>query len=463
MVPESGDQLSILGLSFLSLACFAMIVSPRRYAVLPVIVAALYITLGQLVNVAGLHFSVLRIVIISGWLRVIFRREIDSIRMTEIDKCVLLWVIANCVIYCIQWQTWAAFVNRLGFAYNALGIYFLFRILITSLDDIHLVVRLTAIAVGPLALLMLVERITGHNLFALLGGVPEMTELRDGKLRCQGPFAHPILAGTTGAAFVPLFLMIYTKEKARRIVPIIGWIAATTITLVSVSSGPVMTFLSGIAGLLAWPLRKSMKAVMVGAVLMLVLLQLVMKAPVWFLIGKASNIVGGHGWYRSELIQQAINHINEWFLLGTSYTAHWMPFNVLPADPRSADITNWYVKQGVEGGIITLILFLLVIILCFRVIARTISVTDSRSTSITAWALGATLFAHATSFFSVSYFDQIVVFWYLPLAMISVLQHECESAWYDEPCLDVVEAEAVGECDEDLHSGAGYDDRIRRN
>jgi len=35
------------------------------------------------------------------------------------------------------------------------------------------------------------------------------------------------------------------------------------------------------------------------------------------------------------------------------------------------------------------------------------------------WALGATLVAHIASFFSVRYFDQIIVFWYLLLVMIS--------------------------------------------
>lgn len=37
------------------------------------------------------------------------------------------------------------------------------------------------------------------------------------------------------------------------------------------------------------------------------------------------------------------------------------------------------------------------------------------------WSLGVSLFIHAVSFLSVSYFDQMIVFWYLLLAMISAV------------------------------------------
>ena len=37
------------------------------------------------------------------------------------------------------------------------------------------------------------------------------------------------------------------------------------------------------------------------------------------------------------------------------------------------------------------------------------------------WALGCTLFSHAVSFFSVSYFDQMAVFEFLLIGMIAAL------------------------------------------
>jgi len=53
------------------------------------------------------------------------------------------------------------------------------------------------------------------------------------------------------------------------------------------------------------------------------------ESPIWFLIGRLSAIIGGTGWARSELIDQAIKHFSEWWLLGTTYTAHWAADNGL--------------------------------------------------------------------------------------------------------------------------------------
>ncbi len=40
------------------------------------------------------------------------------------------------------------------------------------------------------------------------------------------------------------------------------------------------------------------------------------------------------------------------------------------------------------------------------------------------WSLGCTLLSHVVSFFSVSYFDQIIIFWYMVIGMIVALMHD---------------------------------------
>ncbi len=68
-----------------------------------------------------------------------------------------------------------------------------------------------------------------------------------------------------------------------------------------------------------------MRAIRWGIVVILLALHAVMKAPVWFLISRLSELTGGSGWYRSALIDAFIRHFDEWWLIGTGYTAHWMP------------------------------------------------------------------------------------------------------------------------------------------
>jgi hypothetical protein len=352
--------------------------------------------------------------------RLFARGEVTAIKLNTIDKSIIYWGIASFVIYITRLQTFEALVNRLGFFYNSIGIYFLFRFYIQDRTDIKRLLKLLSIVIIPLAIAMAYEYMTGRNFFALFGGVPEITVIRDNRFRCQGPFRHPILAGTFGATLVPMLLALWFNEKENRTLVSAGIISATTIMVTSASSGPLMAYVSGIVGLLMWRFRSNMRAVRWAILITLISLHVVMKAPVWYLISRIGGIFGGGGWHRSYLIDQAISHIGDWWLLGTSYTADWMPY-ALTNDPKSADITNQYISEGVKGGLLTMLLFIIVIINCFRIIGLSLKMMDeiSLAEKILVWSLGASLFAHVVSFLSVPYFDQIIVIWFLLLAMIS--------------------------------------------
>ena len=370
---------------------------------------------------AGLHFSVMRILIIVGWLRVITRREFKDFKLNRIDKALLAWAFASVIIYNIQWQTYDAFINRLGFLYNAAGLYFLFRFLIRNMDEVIHAIKMLAFIILPFAILMLYEKSTGHNIFSAFGGVPEFTVVRDGKLRCQGPFRHPILAGTLGATLIPCFVGLWSV-KGGRLFALLGLACATIITITAASSGPVVAYVSGLIALVLWRVRHNMRIIRWGLLFVIIFSHITMKAPVWYLIGRLSEIVGGTGWHRAELIDQAIRHIDEWWLVGSHYTAHWMPY-VLPNNPEMVDITNQYIWEGLMGGILTMFLFVALIARCFQGIGKVVNTANDLPQGVlfTVWAMGSALFTHVMSFTSVVYFDQMVVFWFLLLSMISTV------------------------------------------
>lgn len=162
-----------------------------------------------------------------------------------------------------------------------------------------------------------------------------------------------------------------------------------------------------------------------GVVAVLAGLAVVMKAPVWYIFSRLSEIVGGTGWYRSFLIDQAASHFNEWWLVGSKFTAHWAPGGETPAgNPNNTDIINHYISEGLEGGILKVILFVAIIVQCYRVLGGVI--TQRRSVQMRerkwAWAMGVCLIAHCISFMSVVYFDQIIVMWFWILAATAALQ-----------------------------------------
>src|SRR5208283_1787312 len=116
-------------------------------------------------------------------------------------------------------------------------------------------------------------------------------------------------------------------------------------------------------------------------------------------------------------IDRAIANFSDWWLIGTKSTAAWAD-----VDQHLFDVTSQYIRYAADGGLITMVLFVLIIVRGFRAVGgyvHAVEGTAARNSLICVWALGAVLFAHTVSYFSVSYFDQNVVNWYLLLAMIS--------------------------------------------
>jgi hypothetical protein len=122
------------------------------------------------------------------------------------------------------------------------------------------------------------------------------------------------------------------------------------------------------------------------------------------------------------LIDATISHFNEWWLLGTDYTRHWMPTGVTWSE-KHTDITNYFIAIAIHGGLLSLVLFVASLVYCFKIIGVRMKDIDPADFPLkfTVWCLGVSLFSHIASFISVSYFDQIIVFWYLLLAMIAAL------------------------------------------
>jgi hypothetical protein len=415
MTSEDATSLNTIGLLVLCGAGALMLVLPRRYAVLPIMIITCFMTVGQVVVIGSLHFTMMRIIVMFGWVRLMLRGEIHRLHLNSIDKAVLAWMIVAIITHSLLWQTSDEFVNRLGFGYNVFGMYFLFRFLLRDLDDIKRVFALTSVLLMPLAAAMLLERATERNVFAIFGGVRAVTELRGGTLRCQGPFGHPILAGTFGASLLPFFVSLWWQGRRYKWLAVAGVLSSAIITAAAGCSGPIVAFMAGSFAMVLWRFRKYMRLIRWGVLLGFLSLALVMKAPVWFLIQRVNIFSGSNGDHRALLIDQFVRHFGDWWFLGTKSTIDW-------ADENMWDITNQYVWEGVNGGLFTMVLFILIIVFCFRAVGRTVLLLPASNAAPQRrliWALGAAVFAHVASFISISYFDQNVINWYLLLAMIA--------------------------------------------
>lgn len=401
---------------FLLINAILLLLLPRRWAPFPLLVGASYMTLGSGIVIGPFHFMVLRILLAIAIVRVIIRGERLVGKINKLDWLILLWAAWALTSSFFHIDISNAIINRLGLVYNACGIYFLLRIFCRTLDDVIRLCRITAILLVPLSIAMLFEQMTGHNLFSILGGVSDISEVRDGRIRAQGPFAHSILAGTVGAVSLPLMFGLW---RYHRTTAIAGIVACGSMVFASRSSGPIMSSIFALTALIMWHWRNHMRLIRWLAVLTYIGLDLIMNAPAYYLIARIDLTGSSASWHRAALIDAALAHISEWWFAGTDFTRHWMAYGALWSG-NQIDFTNYYLRMGVDGGLALMGLFIGVLAISFSFVGQMLRQTRefSPESEFMIWALGASLFTHSVTFIAVSYFDQSYVFIYLTIATI---------------------------------------------
>ena len=412
---RSGTICPPMGPNVILAIIFGMLVLalPRCRAFGAVLGVSAFTTFGDPIVLGGLSFYSIRITIMFAMARIIARGELQAVRFRAFDALVLAWLAVTTLLYVALDGSYVNVTERLGYLFDVGGLYIIVRALIRNVDDLVETVGMLALLLIPLAVFMAVERVTGRNPFAMLGGVADWSIVRNGTVRCQGPFKHPILAGSFGAAAFPLMVGLLVFRPDRRVFGAIGAVSAAIIVYVSGSSGPLSALVVSVLGLGMWWIRAQIRMVQWGLLATVVALAIFMKRPVWFALDKLSELTGGDGWYRSQLINSAVDHIGEWWLIGTGYTAHWMGTGI-PVSPYSADIVNEFINQGIRGGLVCLVLFVIVLSRTFAAMGTAVKAAlTALGQRYFFWAMGCSLAAHVASFFSVTYFDQIIAVYYL--------------------------------------------------
>ncbi len=412
-----------IGFLILVVLGIGVFVLSRRSVILPMLLMACFVSAAQRIIVLGLDFNFIRILVVCGALRLLIRREYLSFHRRPLDTWVLCWALSAIVFYTIRLATFGGFVNRMGFAFDSLGMYFLFRCWIRDWKDIDRLVQGLLWTSIPLALLFIIENRTGRNMFSIFGGVPYVTVIRQGRLRCQGAYSHAILAGCFWATILPFFCARWWKSGNGKMWAVTGSMAGLIIVMCSASSTPVLAVLCAILGGVGFYWRSQMRVIRWGVLAMLFGLHIVMAAPVWHLISRVSAVGGSTGWHRYNLIDQTIKHFSQWCVMGCSgrTVASWGVY--------AGDVTNQYILEGINGGAVTLCLFIGCVAVAFRETGKIWKQAPKSSYQLAlSWAIGVSLFVHCANFIGVSYFGQITILWYLNLAMIGSLSGSRKAA-----------------------------------
>ncbi len=397
--------LSPIGVVVLLPMLAMVLMMSRRWAVAAFLASVCFISDGQRISIAGLDFTPIRILIAAGALRILARSEYAQLRWRGIDTLFISYVFCGYTAYALQYSfEFSALVRRAGEMYTYAGSYFLCRCWLRDADDVKAVAKALAVIAVPSGLFFAAEWLTGRNVFSIFGGVPEITGMRDGRLRCRGPFPHAILAGCFWAGACPLIASLLWRGTSQRLLACMGLGGALLVIAACASSTPILALAAMCFAAGLYRFRGYVRWIQAGVVAALVILHFARSKPVWHLFGRINVIGGSTGHHRYLLIDSAIKHFGEWGLFGIKSTAHW--------GRQMFDVTNQYLLEGVRGGFLSMILFLAVGYTAFRIIGKATSTGDRTPENRQAWLVGSALFGHAAIFFSVSYFGQVpVIFW----------------------------------------------------
>ena len=196
--------------------------------IVPFLAASILLPTDQVLVLGGVHFPMLRMLILFGLIRMIRVATSSSGTLlngglSRIDTVLIWFSVLSAVAALLLWQQWATFVYQLGELYTALGTYFLLRFLIHDRQDVERMIRVLAWIVVVNAAVMIYEQARGWNPYALLGGARAYF-LRVGNgtrwpLSCHGRFrsSHPGRNVCRGvSASVPWFVVDRQEASPHR-------------------------------------------------------------------------------------------------------------------------------------------------------------------------------------------------------------------------------------------------------
>lgn len=412
---------------------------PRAWAFVPLLIAACHTPYTPFLS----GFTAARLLIIVGIIRAIKEGWFEWSVHESRDRMIAVFaVLAMLSTFAHGWEYSNPLTTRIRLILDVCGAFIFARAYLYDNDSLARFAASLALVMAPFAAMMAIEQSSGRNSYGFIGVSKAFAIVRDGEFRAQGTFGTPILAGTAGASAIPLFVMLFRENRR---LGLIGLAASGSIVIFSASSGPIGTTLIGLAVIALWPMRANLRPILAMTAIFLLVIHFIRTKPVWHLMTLIDFVGGSTGWHRAYLIDMAVKHLGEWWFLGTDYTRHWMPYG-LAAVENHCDLTNYYIHLGVIGGLPLVICLVVVLWKTFRLILRAVEEIGGAGTTaeFRLWCLGAALLGHAITFLSISYYDQMsVFFWLLVGGAAGFVRHAAEDDQYEEAREEVATPQAA--------------------
>jgi len=416
-------------LTFALIACLLVIVLRPQYAVAAFIAALLWYPSYLAVSVGTIDIVVGRFVVAVLLVRCILSDELRSrFVWCPLDTFVAISMAVSVVTYFFTADKPVMLIveSRGGFLMDTWCAYLAARFVVNDRRKLISLIKCIGVILVPLALLGVVESVTGWQAFAPLWrfspwfreGGRFVADKRFGFTRAVGPFSHTILFGGGFAMLLPLiYYLRHERNRWHSLAYVLSGIALLG-ALSSFSSGPwVMTFVV-IFCLALEGHKRWVKRLFLFSVFSCIVIGIASNRPFYHVLADMANPLGGAGWHRAKLIDLAIENFDKWWMVGygdedpgwgESLGMTW------------TDVTNEYILSGVRYGILGVLATLAVLAQAFRGLLTTYRKMAHPAMKSLCWAFGSMLFGVAVTWVSVSFFGQITTLFHLCLGMIGSL------------------------------------------
>lgn len=413
------------GVTLTVAAIFSLSVLTLRpaYALAAFITSLLWYPSWLRVSIGTIDISAGRIVVSVLLLRCLCdQRIISKFTWSRLDTWVTLSMVVYVVVLCITLPLSYAIENRGGYLMDTWFAYIVARLIVTNKATIISVIKCVSIVLAPLAILGVIESISGRYLFRhMMSLSPWITERdwtlepRWGLARAAGPIGCPIKFGCSLAIFLPLVYWLRNQKRYWRVLayPLSG--AVLIGALSSMSGGPWIMIGVAIFCLAIESRKNWVKPLLIFFVLSCVFIQITSNRDFHHVIISYTNPLGGSAGHRATLIDLAIEHFDEWWVIGyKGVDPGWGP----RLGMVHTDVTNKFILNGVLYGIIGVIVLCLVLITSICSVVRLHKSTTDPELRSWAWALGSWFVVVIAGFMSVNFGGQLESLFYIILGML---------------------------------------------
>jgi hypothetical protein len=395
---------------------------PRRKVIVPFVLAFFSIPVGEVLVVFGAHFTMHQILILTVLGRMAAFRESRTEQrfiggFKVLDWLVVSWSLVAFITFCLQFPELQAIVRGLAGLIETLGGYVAVRFLIPDEDTVRRMIKTFALVCVVQGACMISEQFTHQNVFEVVGA--NYPAVREGHVRSEGAMGT-LYGGVLAGVLIPSFIWLWTATRSK-FAAIAGTAGAVAMVVSSYASTSWMALGASLLGLGFWPLRKHMRMVRWGLVMVLIALHLVMNGPVWSLIAKIDVTGGSSSYHRYYLVDNCIRHFSDWWVMGCTNYGEW-GFDMW-------DLCNQFVAVALTGGLASLILFIAIYKRGFGMIGEARGrVQRSGHKEWTIWCLGSALFANLVASFGINYLIHLMTYLFTLLVTISVVVYETTKA-----------------------------------